>query len=378
MTLFLLDLALERSKDSPLTVTLNLSTVRANRLAVRIISAVVAHCRRWKTAELQISNALIPHFAPIRNHLPLLSDLIVQNFGDFPMPFPYAQVAPRLAHVTLNGFPHENSPLPWDSIGRTFSETVFPMEVRAMEIYLKILKNNPQLESLDVTYPDAGKRSKSNLTHFSLRRLFTDDGNLIRALTLPKLEELVVGPENDTMPAIRDMLTRSKCSPRSLRLIDFTLDKDLRTILSSSANLRTLVLRFIGWGAEDEKTMELLVKMLAEPSFLPRLEDLEILIDQERDEEPLDGPFRIMFINDAFVQMLAARWERRRPAERQGDLRRVCVLAELPSTVGLSKSRGVGGLQKMSDEGLDVIVLARDPRASDLSQAAKNISYVYM
>jgi hypothetical protein len=107
---------------------------------------------------------------------------------------------------------------------------------------------------------------------------------------------------------------------------------------------------------------------------------LDIIISRDYDEfdaPPMKRPCTIGFINDTFVEMIAARWGRRTAAQGRAHLKRVFVLVELPSTVGLSKTRGVERLQKMCDEGLDVLLKARDPRALDLSQDAKELSYVY-
>jgi hypothetical protein len=353
-------------------------------LPERLIGAVVAHSNRWKTADLKITTSLIPLLAPIRDRLSLLTELTIMSFGNTVQPFSYAGNAPRLTDITLVDYPHELLNVPWSSI-RRFSETQLMYgrnsSVNQTERCLKMLRDNPQLESLDVTYSSAApSSSKSALTHRSLRRLATAEGNLIRCLTLPNLEEIVVEPRDDTMAAIRGLLKRSKCTLRSLRLIDFLLDTDVLAVLSSCTKLQTLVVRLTGWDAEIKEVMDLLVKKLAEPSFLPCLEDLDIIISRDYDEfdaPPMKRPCTIGFINDTFVEMIAARWGRRTAAQGRAHLKRVFVLVELPSTVGLSKTRGVERLQKMCDEGLDVLLKARDPRALDLSQDAKELSYVY-
>ncbi|KAJ7094359.1 hypothetical protein C8R44DRAFT_749544 [Mycena epipterygia] len=172
-----------------------------------------------------------------------------------------------------------------------------------------------------------------------------------------------------------DLLSRSKCAFQRLYLINFTLDEDVLAILSSSTSLRTLIIRSEGWDAANEKTAKLLVKKLAEPSFLPCLEDLDITIFESPDNslesasEPM--PCKIRFINGTFVKMLAAKWKRRGTAVDGAHLKKVPVRVEIPSTVALSKTRGVGGLRKMCDEGLDVVL-----RVQAIGQS-KVVSYVY-
>ncbi|KAJ6584828.1 hypothetical protein B0H19DRAFT_1319397 [Mycena capillaripes] len=306
------------------------------------------------------------------------SALTLMIFGDYPRPFPYVQNAPRLTNVALRDCAHEIVPLPWTSI-RCFSE-MQEMSTEPVEKYLKLLRKTPHLESLDVSYPsNSSSSSQSTLTHRSLRCLRTSDGNLIRCLSLPNLEELSIEPTADTMPAIRDLLKQSKCSLRKLRLTKFTLDKDTVDILSSCINLQTLIVSMTGWNAKVKETTELSVEKLADPSFLPCLEDLDIAIwpKYAKDRAPLKRPHPIAFINDAFVDILAARWEGRRTTQGGAHLKRVSVVVQLPSTVGLSKTRGVDRLRKMCHEGLDVVIKARDPRALDLDQHAKLISYVF-
>ncbi|KAJ7222225.1 hypothetical protein GGX14DRAFT_428253 [Mycena pura] len=405
--LFLLNLALERSRDYPLIVTLDFGdslaesddengpAAQMRRMGLRdsstttlhskLIRAVVAHSNRWKTAELQITDALIPHFAPIRNRLSMLTTLTV---GVMPArPFPYARNAPNLTDITLYDYPHEKIALPWGSI-RRFSETRLPLMRRgpptnSTATYLKLLRDNPRLDSFEVAYPlpSPAFSQFTAVTHHSLRCLYASEKSLIRALTLPHLEELKIEARKpEAIPAIRDLLTRSKCSLQRLRLIDTALDNDLLAILSSSTSLKKLCVLLSGWNAANEQTMKLLVTKLAEPSFLPCLQDLEIIIAQDYSmdsSKPLKSPCKIGFINDAFVQMLAARWEKSGSAGGPAYLQRVFVLVELPSTVDLSRTRGIVGLQKMCDEGLDIFLRARDPHALDLEQDAKDISYVY-
>ncbi|KAJ7043920.1 hypothetical protein C8F04DRAFT_1070937 [Mycena alexandri] len=395
--LLLLNLALERSQNYPLEVKLEFDTAvddvataslrhmgvkdsSTSLLPHRLIRAVVAHSNRWKKVDLQIAAGFMPLFAPIQNRLSLLTNFTLATFGDSAPPFLYAQNAPSLATVTLVEYSHEIVPVPWESI-RHFSETqIMPRRAAAnvVDRFLRLLRQNPNLEVLEVSYPSMAP-SQSSLTHRSLRRLTINEGNLIRCLTLPRLEQLTAEVDNDTAAAIRDLLKRSKCSLRHLHLIDFTLDEDVLAILSGSTKLHTLILRLTGWNPRVKKTMELLVKKLAEPSFLPGLEDLDIIISQEHefDPEPMSSPCQITFINDAFVDMLAGRWGRRLAPKGGAYLKTVFVLVELPSTVGLSKTRGVARLQKLCDEGMDLFVRARDPRALDLREAAKDISYVY-
>ncbi|KAJ6524225.1 hypothetical protein DFH09DRAFT_1372197 [Mycena vulgaris] len=409
---FLLDLALQRSQQYPLEVTLDFGMppdrwsgtgAATQKLYENLIRTVVAHSNRWKTANLQITNELIPSFAPILNHLSQLTDFTIFNTSEGSLsPFPYAKNAPGLTDVRLISYPHQLVALPWNSI-RRFSEAyhTFPGELTqhglSTQKYLKLLRDNPRLECLDVEYPSDSEPSPSTstLTHRSLRRLVTGEESLIRSLTLPHLEELTTHLSDDTLPAIRDLIARSKCSLRSLWLINFTLDDDLLAIFSRSPSLQTLTIRFTDWDTEDDTSMQLFVKKLAEPSFLPCLEFLDICVfesqesqdyghyDPDNSEAPkhLDLPVcKIGFINDAFVSMLAARWERRGAAGSRPDFKKVCVIVEPPSTVGLSRTRGVDRLRKLCDEGLDVVIRARDPRALDRTlriEDIKVISYVY-
>ncbi|KAJ7222226.1 hypothetical protein GGX14DRAFT_428255 [Mycena pura] len=397
-TIFLLNLALVRSQHQPLDIKLGFAERHYTALHMKIIRAVVAQSDRWKTADLQITNALAPSFAPIRNRLSKLTKLKLTNFtDDSPEAFPYAMNAPCLTDIALNNYPHDIVALPWSSIRHFASDmTPFPDVVMGgvvlleggtvsidAETYVSLLRNNPQLESLDLTYPSPSPPT-STLTHLSLRRLCGADGRLIRALTLPNLEELIITLKDDTISAVRGLLARSKCSLRSLRLIDFTLSTDVLAILSQSASLQTLIIIPPAWDTHADSNMKRLVRTLAQPSFLPCLEDLEIQVHEDRDErEDLDAPVEplrpqaVGFVDDALVEMLAARWERRRTAEGRAYLQKVCVLIELPSTVGLSRTRGIGGLRKMSDEGLDVVINARDPRDLNRWGPGRIMSYVY-
>ncbi|KAJ7692141.1 hypothetical protein B0H17DRAFT_1330889 [Mycena rosella] len=137
--LFLLNLALERSPNHPLDVTLDFGSSDADsdeengpatqmrRMGLRdsststlhsdLIRAVVAHSDRWRTAEeLQITDALITRFAPIRNRLVLLTKLAVSifTFAGTTRAFLYPKNAPQLTDVTLN--PHDQITSPWSAL----------------------------------------------------------------------------------------------------------------------------------------------------------------------------------------------------------------------------------------------------------------------
>ncbi|KAF8122747.1 hypothetical protein K438DRAFT_1792942 [Mycena galopus ATCC 62051] len=340
-----------------LTRSMGITDPGAETLRKQLLSAVVAHSDRWKVAELRISSAAIPYFASIHNHLPILADLTIVMFASAVSTiqrFPYTQNAPCLTNITLYDYPHEYIDLPWSST-RSFSErSLFPRShspTDAAGSYLKLLRNNPNLEYLDVTYP-LSSPSRSPLTHFSLQCIFANEGNLMRSLTLPNLQQVVVQPKPGTMPALRDLLARSKCSLKCLHFVEFTLDEDALAIFAGSTSLHTLMLRITRWDAAAKKTMKLLVKKLEDASFLSHLENLDIIIRDECFPEPKERPFKMGFIGDLFVEMLGARWERRRVCEGK-HLQRIFVLVDLPSTV-------------------------RDPHAldSDLTDA-RFISYVY-
>ncbi|KAJ7712430.1 hypothetical protein B0H16DRAFT_1624903 [Mycena metata] len=203
--LLLLNLALERSQNYPLEVKLefdkavdDMATASLRRMGIknrstsllshRLIRAVVAHSNRWKKADLQIAAGFIPLFAPIQNRLSLLTEFTLATFGDSSSPFLYAQNAPSLTSVTLVDYPHEIVRVPWESI-RQFSETqMMPSRASVVDRFLRLLRQNPNLEVLEVSYPStAPSNSQSSLTHRSLRRLTINDGNLIRCLNLPRL-----------------------------------------------------------------------------------------------------------------------------------------------------------------------------------------------
>ncbi|KAJ7692146.1 hypothetical protein B0H17DRAFT_1200724 [Mycena rosella] len=155
-----------------------------------------------------------------------------------------------------------------------------------------------------------------------------------------------------------------------------TFYDDVLAILSSGNTLRTLILRLTSWDKGHGETMQQLMTKLTELSFLPCLQDLDIIISWDYNLSPyLMAPSTIGFVNDVLIAMLAARWAWHQVVGHV-HLQHIFVLVELPATVSLSKTRDVGRLRKMCDEGLDVFLRARNPRTLDLEQDAKDISYV--
>ncbi|KAK7021183.1 hypothetical protein R3P38DRAFT_3271754 [Favolaschia claudopus] len=376
--LSLMKLALERSQSHSLNITLNF-TLAEGILAEHLIRAAVAHSDRWEKADLVFGRRLSPQFAPIRNHLSRLTELTLWSLEDSVHPFKYVQHAPKLTRVTLEGFHHGTVPLPWHSIVH-FSEKNSDQTpaTRATSAYLDLFRRNPQLESFELTYVAPRSSPQSVLTHASLRRLATSEPIIIQHLTLPRLEELVVKDNEGTLPAINFLLRRSKCSLRSLRLLDFAFDAETTTLLSlCNDSLHSLTVEWAGYDENVNEAMEIMVQKLSEPSFLPYLQSLEILINEDRDSnlddpvvDPLE-PCTISFINDAFVKMLVERWGRRGTAKAA--FQRACIIVEVPSTLNLSMENGIGRLQQMSDQGLDIAVVVQDPRGMNFDR----VSYVY-
>ncbi|KAJ6524247.1 hypothetical protein DFH09DRAFT_1329537 [Mycena vulgaris] len=180
----LLDLALQRSQDYPLEVTLQSGMHEdgwggmgavTQTLHKKLILAVVAHSDRWKTANLQITNAAIPSFAPILNHLSQFTRFTICNTFEGPLrPFLYAANAPGLTDVRLINYPHELIALPWSSI-RRFSEVYQGDLRRHSTLYLKTLTIVLVASSGSVAWMS---RASYGSTSFNLApRLTTDSEN---------------------------------------------------------------------------------------------------------------------------------------------------------------------------------------------------------
>ncbi|KAF9021145.1 hypothetical protein BDZ89DRAFT_1071719 [Hymenopellis radicata] len=398
--LSLLNLVLERTQTQPLKITLEfaLGTAYVNTLlSHQLIQALVSQSHRWEEADLNITNAEISLFAPIRNRLSQLVKLSIALFNDddeLPGRFPYTENAPRLSDLTLYGLPHQNVSVPWARITH-FSEELHQQasthgsrrSVDASKVFLEILRANPHMESFRVDYPGLYKSSgvPSRFNHPSLRYFSARDSRLIGALILPKLNELFVDkPIFSTLPALRQLLSRSQCSLRSFRLAESSINDEVITLLSITVQLEELVLQHVGWDAVDDTMMCGLIQRMSEASFLPNLAVLDIDISPAESSDFLlesvvvDKPTKLGFVNDAFVAMIAKRWERRAESKWGAHINAVSVWCELPATVSLSRTRGVMELRRLSDEGLDVVVKTRDPRALKIEDGdGKDVSYVY-
>ncbi|KAJ7471026.1 hypothetical protein FB451DRAFT_325048 [Mycena latifolia] len=201
-------------QDYPLEVTLDFSTSEAESDDE---DGMATHMRGVGLLESSIA---------------ALHSRLVMYFEKPARPFPYARNAPRLTDITLDDYPHENIALQWSSIRHLSEICLPPIDASPLTnltaTYLKLLRDNPRLESLQVSYdsPPSPFPSSSLFTpmHHSLRRLVTTEESLIRALTLPHLEELNLEAKNlNAILAIRDLLTRSKCALQKLRLNYFGL-----------------------------------------------------------------------------------------------------------------------------------------------------------
>ncbi|KAK0479252.1 hypothetical protein IW261DRAFT_1479977 [Armillaria novae-zelandiae] len=201
----------------------------------------------------------------------------------------HRRLPPNPSKVAVQNFDHLKNriELPYPRIVE-FSDDREWGDESLTDYYVSLLRQSPKLERLLTNHQfpgPPGKRSfpsknKSGIiTSVSVRDLHACDSALMRRISLPALESLTVNSwdvslPDDILPAIRDMLVRSKCPLRTLSIFDAPGHSDLVRILESTPQLTELRLRFPSWSKKQDNTVNSLIEKAKK--ILPQLRILDI------------------------------------------------------------------------------------------------------
>ncbi|KAF8913449.1 hypothetical protein CPB85DRAFT_1434083 [Mucidula mucida] len=253
------------------------------------IEELMSVSERWKHLSLSIYQDAIPLLETVHGRIPLLETLelnshsprvsgegVITAFAD----------APSLREVRLeniNPLDYYEVDIPLSQITRMESTWVDVDEdmMSAIPHFWTHLSACPHLTHLRITHPFNVWPTDPELTalrHTALRTLTISDEHLLDMLELPCLEELHVKapavlslngtPQScppDMLLAILNLIVRSGCSLKSLRIVDLADAHILSEILARAPELTALKLKYSQWSLSPGYDTELEVLL----QFLP-------------------------------------------------------------------------------------------------------------
>ncbi|KAJ3930510.1 MAG: hypothetical protein NXY57DRAFT_1011786 [Lentinula lateritia] len=384
----LLNTALNRSGSHPLHVVAHFSWSTGfddddglfsswpseRQLSEAMIKSVVGHSNRWKTADISVLDPSL--LRPIYGQLASLEKLtFAGDLDDFPQ---ILSIAPKLRDIEFHNSDSSSLQLPWTQIFR-FRESQWNPSMDLLPRYLRILRQNTQFEDFGVEYESIRSGNTPQLlTHSKLKAFMCTDIRLIRCLTLPNLQSLHLKAPfmrmcpSDMIPASSDLLSRSRCASnmRVLRLEGVVLNRDVLSLLESTASLTELNFTFDKWVISNDTFLKVFIQRLSTHGksrkdmariLLPKLESLTIDIEAINSHEWF--VCNIQFIDDSFVEMVEARWKKSGNGISQ--LRVVKFEGYTPATLSAFTVSGVTRMKKMRDEGLETYIATMDINSTD-------------
>ncbi|KAF8996093.1 hypothetical protein BDZ89DRAFT_1171720 [Hymenopellis radicata] len=279
----LLKHVLSLSGTLPLSIELEVTfSGMADGMLRSCLRELAASAERWKRVYIYIDPEYVQDelFGNIRR-LPALEELelCLSHVEDHHLgPIEMFNDAPSLKRVTLTdiNFDVLNFPLSGLTHVQENDTYSFMNPLSRCRLYLS---SCPSLISLRITHQfiyEFETESPSTLTngftiqHNSLRYLYLSDAHSLNAVTLPSLEKLhikcplvenLIGsrpPCPDTMlAAIKNFIVRSRCSLKSLRVMDVQDAHQLEDVLQFTPDLTELKVRYNHWQVDQKYDAQL-------------------------------------------------------------------------------------------------------------------------
>ncbi|KAK0222382.1 hypothetical protein IW262DRAFT_1380187 [Armillaria fumosa] len=314
-------LALERSSCLALNLELSPSDRYPLDVQREIYQLVIAHSSQWVHLKITPTNLTLPFLSEIRRHpLHKLSHLIVQchDLGT-PLNIDAFQYAPALRVVELhNNYADAVFKLPWNHIVEFFDVRSWG-DTGSIHHVLDIMQQSPNMQTLHVPMicrsPATAVSHPAPLVRSSLRDLTVCEGTILRSLVAPQLQTVCLAPgedatqpwPDDALPALLDLIQRSRCSLTSLELTDVIFTNLLIDILHCTPGVKTLKIFTQCWQSVYDRIFKALIERLvlhpaSQQRFLPLLSNLDITIEDLLMEESCS------FIDHTFFDMVSSRW----------------------------------------------------------------------
>ncbi len=316
--------ALERSSCLALNLELSPGDVYPLEVQREIYQLAIAHSSRREHLTITPSHSILPFLSDIRRHrLDKLSRLVIHCHDLWtPLDIDAFQDAPALRTVELRtNYADAMFELPWNDIVEFFDFGSWG-DSKSLHHVLNIIQQSPNIQTLHVPMiccsPATAISLPTPLVRSSLRDLTVCEGPILRSVVVPQLQKICLAPgedatdycPDDALPALLDLIQRSRCSLTSLELADVIFTDLLLDILHCTPSIKTLIIFTQGWESGYDRIFKALIHHLIfhpapQQSFLPLLSDLSITVSDLLMEESCS------FIDHTFFDMVSSRWNSR-------------------------------------------------------------------
>ncbi|SJL16058.1 uncharacterized protein ARMOST_19573 [Armillaria ostoyae] len=267
--------ALTRSRTAPLTIRLFLSLTSTEQMK-EVYQMLCNERHRWRSIRITLQKLSL---VTAEQFHPLLA-----SGADYPILESF-HLGPMLREVRMARMvPLQTNALPWSRI------TKFITTILGVEQLFIILRDSPQLHTLEVTDTYRDTYITHPIVHASLATFGVPEISSFPFLTLPALANLYVRYPMDKNDAdiFSAFVSRSNCPLESLRFSFTTFPVSLVDTIAGLPTLRKLHTAFF-----DGDVSPFLSAFSTPPLILPRLEDLEL-----NQTHKMFGPLRLRTVVD--------------------------------------------------------------------------------
>ncbi|KAK0499689.1 hypothetical protein EDD18DRAFT_1349890 [Armillaria luteobubalina] len=304
--------------------------MEVRRTSKSLFQILLSLSHRWKSVDLSITQELFRLLSSVRGKVSCLETCILST-GPITESFNALEFAPSLKHLTFKGLRDCLLPVPVSA-----SNLVSFSDDRATDyfghlhqMYLDIVRGSPSLDEIEVQHQGQAEGdlpvASPRIIHSTLSTLSIREGSFMRSLELPMLDTVdiqgnshEVGDRStfpDVLPALHDLIIRSRCSLTSLTIADTVLDDSVVSILSLSPQLVFVEFRLTQWCEDSDFILQIVIEKMAETTIdssgnielglIPLLEEFSVNMYDRRSR--FREHVEVGFVDGKFVHMLKVR-----------------------------------------------------------------------
>ncbi|SJL02389.1 uncharacterized protein ARMOST_05716 [Armillaria ostoyae] len=284
--------------------------MEVRRTSKSLFQILLSLSHRWKSVDLDITQEL---------------------FQLLPSSFNALEFAPSLKCLTFKGLRDCLLPVsvPTSNLVKFSDDRATDYFGHLHQMYLDIVRDSPSLEEFEVRHQGQAEGdlpvATPRIIHPTLHTLAIREASFMRSLELPELESVDIqknSPEvgdrstfPDVLPALHDLIIRSRCSLTYLSIADTVLDDNIISILSLSPQLAYLGFSLTQWSEDSDLILQIVIEKMAETtinssgdnelSLIPLLEEFSVYMYDRRSR--FREVVEVGFVDGNFVNMLKVR-----------------------------------------------------------------------
>ncbi|KAK0444416.1 hypothetical protein EV421DRAFT_1800951, partial [Armillaria borealis] len=292
--------------------------MEVRRTSKSLFQILLSLSHRWKSVDLDITQELFQLLPSVRGKVSCLETCIIST-GPITESFNALEFAPSLKCLTFKGLRDCLLPVPvsTSNLVKFSDDRATDYFGHLHQMYLDIVRGSPSLEEFEVRHQGQAEGdllvATPRIIHPTLHTLAIREASFMRSLELPELESVdiqknfpEVGDRStfpDVLPALHDLIMRSRCSLTYLSIADTVLDDNIISILSLSPQLAYLGTPDFILQTVIEKMAETTINSSGdnELSLIPLLEEFSVSMYDRRSR--FREVVEVGFVDGNFVNM---------------------------------------------------------------------------